>query len=291
MDMDKTPAIRQSPSLSIPKVLKMFIKISDKISKRFTTKVATWLFTLPRKYTRPTRENHMFDTSVKRMVHVPSIKKKIQVYEFGEPSKPKILFIHGWAGRGTQMSAIAEALVDAYQVISFDGPAHGYSTGKRTNYIEFVEVVKVLDKAYHFDHAVCHSMGGSVALYYSKHFRSIPKISVIGSPNHILGIFTSFVTAFELDQEYVARIRNMFNTYLSHELEYLDATSHPERYKGKLQIVHDQDDLDVSVESATEMHQAYPDSELILTKTYGHRRILRNQEVIQKIKEFHVKKQ
>lgn len=39
--------------------------------------------------------------------------------------------VHGWSGRGTQMSKIAEALVEqGYRIISFDAPAHGKADGK-----------------------------------------------------------------------------------------------------------------------------------------------------------------
>jgi len=288
--MEKTPTIRQSPSLSIPKVLKVFVKISDKLSKRFTTKVATWLFTLPRNYKRPTREDHMFYQSKREKLYVQSIKKTIQVYTYGDRQKPKMLLVHGWAGRGTQMSDIATDFLDQYQIVSFDGPAHGYSSGKRTNFLEFVEVVKSLDKQHQFNHCIAHSMGGAVMLFYCKHFRPIPYITTIGAPNHIRSIFTSFVIAFDLDKSYVDRIRNMFNTFLEHELEHLDGSAHAELFKGHLQIVHDTDDMDVGIQSAKELHTAYKQSQILITSGYGHRRILRNKEVLSKIKSFHIKK-
>ncbi|MBA4134338.1 MAG: alpha/beta hydrolase, partial [Flavobacterium sp.] len=41
---------------------------------------------------------------------VSSLKKEITIYEYGEGEK-KVLLVHGWSGRGTQLVKIADELV------------------------------------------------------------------------------------------------------------------------------------------------------------------------------------
>ena len=44
------------------------------------------------------------------LVKIPSINRNIVVYEYGQSDK-KVLLIHGWSGRGTQLFKIADELI------------------------------------------------------------------------------------------------------------------------------------------------------------------------------------
>ena len=83
-------------------------------------------------------------------------------------SKKKVLLVHGWAGRSTQLFMIADRLLEkGYMVISFDGPSHGKSEGKTTAMPEFLDTIKVIDKQFGpFEAAIGHSFGG-MSLYNS----------------------------------------------------------------------------------------------------------------------------
>jgi pimeloyl-ACP methyl ester carboxylesterase len=51
-------------------------------------------------------------------------------------------------------------------------------------------------------------------------------------------------------------------------------------------IIHDEDDLDINVSCAKNIHKQHPNATLMVTKGLGHRRILRDEKVIQKILSF-----
>lgn len=51
-------------------------------------------------------------------------------------------------------------------------------------------------------------------------------------------------------------------------------------------ILHDEEDYDVSVRSADNIAAHHPNATLIKTKGLGHRRILRDENVMQHIKSF-----
>jgi hypothetical protein len=51
--------------------------------------------------------------------HIPTINKSVVVYQYG--SDKKVLLVHGWSGRGTQLVKIADALLKSgCSTISFD---------------------------------------------------------------------------------------------------------------------------------------------------------------------------
>ena len=68
--------------------------------------------------------------------------------------------VHGWSGRGTQLYAIADKLLEnGFMTISFDGPAHGQSSGKTTMMPEFMETCLEIDKKYGpFEIGIGHSL-------------------------------------------------------------------------------------------------------------------------------------
>src|SRR5205085_10246750 len=97
---------------------------------------AARLFTSPRRHPRPAREAAVLATA--RAVTLDVVTRatgrdraqRLAAWRWG--TGPTILLVHGWEGRGAQLGALVEPLVDAgFSVLTFDGPAHGDSSGKR----------------------------------------------------------------------------------------------------------------------------------------------------------------
>ncbi len=57
-------------------------------------------------------------------------------------------------------------------------------------------------------------------------------------------------------------------------------------YEGKLLFIHDETDHEVPIEEVTELHQLMPKAEIIITSGFGHRRILRNADVVNSVIDF-----
>ncbi|MBC9796681.1 alpha/beta hydrolase, partial [Sinomicrobium weinanense] len=152
-------------TIEIPKSIRYTGKFLQSLSPGLATKFAAKLFTSPFKYKIPKREQHMDGESRQTRKNIPSIDKEIVVYEYGD-SPEKILLVHGWSGRGTQLVKIADALCKAgYSTVSFDAPAHGRADGKTSNMAEFIEAVMLLEKEYGpFKAAIGHSLGGMTLL-------------------------------------------------------------------------------------------------------------------------------
>ena len=160
----KSPISNQS--LQIPKPILFTAKLLEAISPKLVTLFAAKLFTTPIKHKIPKRELHMEQNSQQSKLLVPSLKKEIMVYEYGRGEK-KVLLVHGWSGRGTQLVKIADELVKlGYQIVSFDAPAHGKSEGKTTIMTEFITSILEIEKQLGpFEFAIGHSLGAKEALY------------------------------------------------------------------------------------------------------------------------------
>lgn len=95
--------------MKIPKLLLLICKFiatfSAKLSILFTAK----LFSTPLKHKTPKRELETDNKSSQKLIEIPPINKRVMIYEYWTSEK-KILLLHGWSGRETQLFKIADEL-------------------------------------------------------------------------------------------------------------------------------------------------------------------------------------
>ena len=151
----------------IPKLLKLLIHTISFFSSKTTTALLGYIFSRPLRHKPHVREKEFIISSKKETHFIPSINKRIKTYEL-EGSRKKVLLVHGWSGRGSQLSSIAtECNKKGFFVVSFDAPAHGGSSSYTTNVPEFVEAINFLNKTKGpFDYAIGHSFGGASIFNY-----------------------------------------------------------------------------------------------------------------------------
>ena len=70
------------------------------------------LFSTPVKFAAPERELAMRNSAKKETIIIPGCKAEVEMYIYGY-SKRKVLLVHGWAGRGTQLFQIADKEANA----------------------------------------------------------------------------------------------------------------------------------------------------------------------------------
>lgn len=273
--------------LLVPKYILVTAGILKKISPFLASRFAAKLFLTPFKYKLPEREREMDENSRQTKLKVPSIKKEIVVYEYGNAPQ-KLLLVHGWSGRGTQLAKIAEALVKmGYSTISFDAPAHGRAPGKMSMMPYFIESIHYLEKELGpFEAAIGHSLGGMSSLRAIKKGLRIKKLVIIGTANSITHITREFNRNLKFDEKIAAMMKAHFDKKFGEDMdEYSGAVSAKEVGIPTL-VIHDMQDVDVHVSSAYEIADALKNSEIFITEGLGHRRILGDKQVINKITTF-----
>jgi len=277
----------QAQTLKIPKIILITAKFLEVISTKLVIKFAAKLFTTPIKHKIPKREFHMDKESVQEKVFVPSINKEIVVYHYGKSEK-KILLVHGWSGRGTQLVKIADELLNlGYSTISFDAPAHGKSKGNSSIMIEFIESILELEKQFGpFEFAIGHSLGGMSILNAIREKLKVRKVVIIGSGDIIQDIIDDFIKKLKLNPEIGIKLREHFEKKYGVEMSYYSASNASKEVLIPVLIIHDENDVDVNVKAAYNIKENLNIPELMITKNLGHRKILGNTEVIKQIVEF-----
>ncbi|MBN8642785.1 MAG: alpha/beta hydrolase [Flavobacteriales bacterium] len=277
----------KAQSLKIPKIILITAKFLEVISPKFATLFAAKLFTTPIKYKIPKREFHMDSESEQNTLLIPSINKEIVVYHYGRGEK-KALLVHGWSGRGTQLVKIADELLkNGYSVVSFDAPAHGKSKGNSSIMIEFIASILEIEKHYgSFEIAIGHSLGGMSILNAIKQKLQVKKVVIIGSGDIIQDIIDNFILNLKLKPNIAIRLKDYFENKYQEKMENYAASFAAREVKIPVLVIHDLNDEDVDIKAAHHIQSNLVNSEIMITEGLGHRKILGNKEVINRIIEF-----
>ena len=280
---DKTPVQR----LLVPSYILAAGKILTTISPFLASRFAAKLFLTPFKYKLPKREQKMERETQQEKLILPHFQREIVVYHYGNSPK-KILLAHGWSGRGTQLAVMAEELVKAgYSTVSFDAPAHGKASGKMSMMPHFIEAIEVLEKKYGpFEAIIGHSLGGMASLKAISDGLIVKKLVIIGTANSVTRITKEFAGNMKMNDKVAAKMKSYFDNKFGVDMDSLSGAVSAEGVKIPTLVVHDEDDVDVRINSAYEIHEKLENSQILITQGQGHRRILGNPEVINRILKF-----
>jgi len=276
-----------TPSLIIPKTVSYFAKTLELISSKLASFFGIRLFITPVNFPIPKREQYMLKSAQKKRLQIPEIKKEIEILSYGY-SKKKVLLVHGWSGRSTQLFAFADKLLEnGFMVISFDGPAHGKSTGRTTMMPEFLKTIEKINTTFGpFEAAIGHSFG-AISLYNAaSNFLTIKALIAIGSGDKISDIISNFAKNLYLKEKSARKIQSgLENKWMIHIDDFASSTV-AKKIKIPVLVVHDKNDGDVPVSCAYRIRQNLEKGSLLITNGLGHTKILRNKEVVNKSVEF-----
>lgn len=201
----------------------------------------------------------------------------------------RILLVHGWGGRGSQLFSFLDPLRAAgLEVLAFDAPGHGDSSSGAPDVAGLVDVIRALDQAHGpFSGAIGHSMGAGALLTAVNEGARIERVVAIGGPSRLQGVAERFARALDLGPEasrrFEAGLRKRFG---DQTLARFDMTQGLVQRAVPALVLHDVDDRDVPFEEARLLADAWPGARLLPTAGLGHRRILRDPVVVEETASF-----
>jgi pimeloyl-ACP methyl ester carboxylesterase len=270
------------------RVVRWWFPRLERFAPPLATRLFVQLFFTPLHWGFPEKELEWVEKAEK--IPLSLNDKKVMVYSWGDIKNPIILFVHGWAGRATQFRKFFQPCMDAeFRVVAFDGPAHGKSDGKRTNILEFAEVMKKIFSEIGEPKAiVAHSFGGVVSLYCATQGLPVKKLINIGSPvigDKIIQTFLNAVNgSWPTAEKFKAYMLKKYNrSFDEFSAQYfIKHLEHPVQ----IMLVHDENDKDVSIDHAETLTELYPSALLYRTNGLGHTRILKDETVIKDCLKF-----
>lgn len=207
---------------------------------------------------------------------------------------PTVYLMHGWGGRGSQFGALVEPLVDAgRRVVMFDAPAHGDSDHgpagpRRTNGVEFA---KALDAVYcRFGPAeavVAHSMG-TISTYLALRYGWLgaQRLVFVAPMVEFDGLLDQFQDALGFGGRTRRALERQVTEFVGVPVRDFDA---------RVQAAHVAPVPTLVVTDRGDRQTPYADVvdfaakigvPLLTTEGLGHRKILRDPEVVATIVDF-----
>lgn len=249
--------------------------------------VAGWAerkFLTPRKHARPERESEWLLSAQRGEVRYRDAL--LPSYSWG--AGPRVLLVHGWEGRATQLGPFVPALVAAgYQAVAVDMPGHGAAAPALSSEADFAfALTTIIQRLGPFHAVIGHSMGGAAAaLSYS--FRpATERLVTIGSPRGPQRFLDSYMRYLGLDAAQTARVARRIERRYGIPLAQLDVAAFGPRVTLPTLVIHDREDKEVLFDHALALSETLPAATLSVTEGLGHRRILRDAAVIEQAVRF-----
>ncbi len=284
----KNSTIVRPRSRSSLRLAKVALQTAFGVSHELGTTLAERLFTTPRRYLRPAREGDFLATARPFSLDVTlrsprwhHAKRTIAAWRWG--FGPAVLLVHGWEGRGTQLGAFIEPLVQAgLSVIAFDAPGHGDSSEHQLYLTDLADcVAEVAAEAGPLHAIIAHSFGAAaVLLAHSRAGLDVPR-TIFVAPNAIVDdAIQQFARTLGLDTADRALLEHRLVAQTGVPFSCLAIDRLTAGRDSALLVLHDDADREVPLSQGERLVAAWPNAQLVITHDLGHRRILRDAQVI-----------
>jgi len=267
------------------KLIRVAFQLFGPVLSRPAADIGVNLFYSPRR-----TECSKIERSFKEKAEQKTIKDShgdISTYLWGAPEAPKVVLVHGWEGRATQLYKFIDPILSqGFSVLAFDGPAHGDSDGKQTTLPKFAEVLKeVCQKNNDIRYVVAHSFGCGAAAIAINNGLKFEKAAFISSPYSVENVVNKFGEFLRIPKKSVSMMHEIMESERWHNM--LRAKLSFETLGSGLNFptlfIHDKNDKYVPFNDGLSASNECQNSEFIVTEKLGHNKILLRKNVVENV--------
>jgi pimeloyl-ACP methyl ester carboxylesterase len=220
------------------------------------------------------------------------------------PGAPVVLLVHGWGGNGLQWSALAAALLErGLAPVMLDFPAHGRAAGWRSNLPQFGRaleyVVQRLGQAgsHHPGGAlqlqarplhavVAHSLGATAAAMACARGATVQRLVLAAPAGSPLNYTRGFAAVFGLREAVRRAMQERIEAQEGMLMAGYEAADLAPRLALPVLVVHDEDDRVNPFADGQAYAARAPQARLVSTRRLGHRKPLRDAQVLEQVAGF-----
>jgi pimeloyl-ACP methyl ester carboxylesterase len=231
------------------------------------------------------RESWSFESASVGLYHLAT-------QDSGAESAPVVLLVHGWGGHAGQMLALAEAAAHAgLRPVLLELPAHGRSAGTMSNSPQFARAISyVVARLVADGHAlravVAHSMGANALGLAAAQGLRAERLVLLAPPASAREYTRYFAHTFGLSEATRLAMQRLFEAREGILMAQLEPPAVGPRILQPTLIVHDRDDRVNRFADAEAYRDAIKGAELLATQGLGHRRMLKDEGVVEQVTRF-----
>lgn len=201
-----------------------------------------------------------------------------------------VLLLHGWGSHAARFGSFVEPLLAAgYRVVGIDAPAHGESTGKRSDLAQFrAALQRALQEFAPVVGIVAHSMGASAAVWQlaEEPHADLRALVLLGMPRDVGYMMESFALILDLRPDVKQRLIEQFTRRFGDPPGAFSAHRFAARLGVPTLVLHDEGDDVAPLEHAVEFTALTPGGTLRTTRGLNHSGALRDAAIIDEIVNF-----
>lgn len=284
---------RHHSKRKVPLALKAMRLAFHYLGPLFPGLFSAWAYRLwfsTRRFKRPPHEQAAWNQARRNQIMING--ESVAVYHWPHPDRPdtarQVLLIHGWNGRGTQLAPMLKPLHEAgYSVLALDLPGHGDSDEDSTNVFKAAQGVReVITACGPVVAVITHSFGLPCLLVARAQRaaleRPLQAVVAIAPPSDARGLIDKFAQLLDIPARVIQRVKRRLHDEFGEDIaERLAFYRLAREMSTPALVIHDADDHDVSVEEGRKIAACWPAARFVQTRLLGHRRILKDPEVIE----------
>ena len=196
----------------------------------------------------------------------------LQIYRWNGNGET-ILLVHGWESNTFRWRNLIAYLTEAdYNVLAFDAPAHGYSSGKKLHAPLYADCIQDIITHYKPKHLIGHSLGGMALLYNESRNRNpnVEKIVTIGSPSEFHEILAHFQNLLQFNDRVLRALEAYVFQRFGFQVEEFSSARFVENNRKKGLLLHDKHDRLAPFHASESVHTHWKGSSFIPTEGLGH---------------------
>lgn len=255
----------------LPKAIGMALNTQLKFNKKKALDKAYHLFSTPR-YGQV--KAHQFDFLEKAKSNLITVDSySIQSYHW-PGNGPTVLLIHGWDSNSFRWKSLVKKLKQKdYNIIGFDAPAHGNSSGKILNVLIYADVLEEMISKFSPAYLVGHSIGAMTIVFNQHKFGNksfIKKIALLGAPSEMAQIMNDYKKILSLSEGFMTELDSYFKNKFNYYFKEFSIARFAKSIEIPVLVIHDKYDKIAPIQAAFDIHDNLKQGTIITTEGAGH---------------------
>ena len=208
------------------------------------------------------------------------------------PHGPVVLLVHGWGGHARQMLPLAEALAQqGLRPVLLEMPAHGRSAGAVSNLPQFARAIeyvaaRLLQEGYTLRAVVAHSLAANATAFAASRGLAAERLVLLAPPASPREYTQYFARVFGLSEATRAAMQRRVESREGILMPQFEPASVGPRIRIATLVVHDREDRVNRFKDGQAFADAVRGAELLATQGLGHRKILKDLQVLARVASF-----
>ena len=215
----------------------------------------------------------------------------VRGFRWNHPSEKKLLILHGFESSVVNFERYVKPMIrKGYEVLAFDAPAHGSSTGKTITVVDYKEMVHYIQEHYGpIDAFIAHSFGGltiSLFLEEMKH-DSKTRLVLIAPAAETSTAIDNFFRFLQLDEGVRAEFDKLIESLGGKPPQWYSIARAAAHIRAEVLFLQDKNDQMTPIKDVEPIiGKNYSNFHFIISEGLGHRRIYRDNKTLKAVTEF-----